>query len=284
MAKTEAPPKNPFRLKLKFWGVRGSIPTPDPDNLFYGGNTPCVEVRLPNDEILIIDGGTGVRHLGLDLVKHAQGERIALSFLMTHFHWDHVQGIPFFAPLYSSANELTFYSGRSSFELEDILQGQMTHPYFPVPFELLPARRNFAQIESRETRFGAVSVRSFPLHHPQGAFGYRLESNGAVVVHASDREHGHAHLDGVLLEYAQDADILIYDAQYTPEEYEQRQGWGHSTWLEATRVAREARVKRLILFHHDPAHNDSFMSGIIEDASLQFENVEAASEGWTIEL
>ncbi len=274
----------PHRIRLKFWGVRGSIPTPGLENLAFGGNTPCIEVGLPNGEILIIDGGTGVRQLGLDLVKAAKKKPLVLHFLMTHFHWDHLQGIPFFAPLYSAANEITFYSGRPAAELQEILQGQMTGPYFPVGFNLLPARRNFEQVDSHGLKFGSASVRCFPLHHPQGAFGYRLESNGAVIVHASDREHGHAHLDSVLIEYAQDADVLIYDAQYTPEEYEQHRGWGHSTWLEGARVAQKARVKQLVLFHHDPAHNDETIARITEDARAEFKNVEAAREGWTIHL
>ena len=272
------------RFLVKFWGVRGSIPTPGLENLVYGGNTPCVEVRLPHGEILIIDGGTGVRQLGLSLVQSADEKPLALNFLMTHFHWDHVQGIPFFTPLYSAANEITFYSGRPAAQLQDILQGQMTHPYFPVDFNLLAARRAFEQVDSDGLKFGSVTVRCFPLHHPQGAFGYRIESHGAVLVHASDREHGHPKLDRVLIEHARDADVLIYDAQYTPDEYEQRRGWGHSTWLEAARVAKEAGVKQLVLFHHDPSHDDECIARITEDARTEFRNTEAAREGMTIEL
>ena len=272
------------RFLVKFWGVRGSIPTPGLENLAYGGNTPCIEVRLPHGEILIIDGGTGVRQLGLNLVQSAGEKPLALNFLMTHFHWDHVQGIPFFAPLYSAANEITFYSGRPAAQLRDILQGQMTQPYFPVDFNLLAARRAFEQVHSDGVEFGSVTVRCFPLHHPQGAFGYRMESHGSVLVHASDREHGHAKLDRVLIEHAQDADVLIYDAQYTPDEYEHRRGWGHSTWLEAARVAKEAGVKQLVLFHHDPSHDDECIARITEDARTEFRNTEAAREGMTIEL
>ncbi len=237
-----------------------------------------MEVRTSNDETLIIDGGTGLRLLGNELLKQARGKRLDLNILLTHFHWDHVQGIPFFAPLYVPSNEVNFHSDRPVRVLTDILEGQMSQPYFPVDFELLPARRNFVQLEMREMRFGSITVHPFALNHPQGASGYRLESQGAVIVHASDREHGHDKLDRVLLDFAQNADILIYDAQYTPEEYESRRGWGHSTWLEAASVAHEAGVKQLILFHHDPAHNDSFMRGLVEQARGHFENTEVASE------
>lgn len=271
-----------FRLKLKFWGVRGSIATPLSDNLGYGGNTACIEVRSPNNQSLIIDAGTGLRLLGDELLKEAQGHRLALNILLTHFHWDHVQGIPFFAPLYVPDNEVIFHSERPARVLADILEGQMSQPYFPVDFDLLPARRRFEHFEMREMRFGNVTVHPFALNHPQGASGYRLESEGAVIVHASDREHGHPKLDQVLLEFARNADILIYDAQYTPEEYEARRGWGHSTWLEATRVACEAHVKQLIVFHHDPAHNDGFMTALASEASHRFENTEVAREGAVI--
>ncbi|MDQ6758435.1 MAG: MBL fold metallo-hydrolase, partial [Acidobacteriota bacterium] len=252
------------RFHLKFWGVRGSIPTPGLENLAYGGNTPCIEVRLPGGEILVIDGGTGIRQLGLQLVKASAGQPLNVHVLMTHFHWDHVQGIPFFAPLYSAANEVTFHSGRPASDLRDILQGQMTHPYFPVDFNLLAARRHFEQVHSDGLKFGSMSIRCFPMHHPQGAFGYRLESEHGVLVHASDREHGNVQLDRVLVEYAQGADVLVYDAQYTPEEYEQRRGWGHSTWLEGAKVAKEAGVKQLVLFHHDPGHDDEHVARLVE--------------------
>src|SRR5260370_10814574 len=157
----ERTPNNGFRLQLKFWGVRGSIPTPRFDNLALGGNTTCIEVRRPYDnEVLIIDGGTGLRDLGVALLQESQGHQMALHFLLTHFHWDHIQGVPFFAPLYSGASEVAFYSSRPSSDLKEILKSQMTYPYFPVSFDVLAARRNFVQIASKPVRFGYLSVRS----------------------------------------------------------------------------------------------------------------------------
>jgi phosphoribosyl 1,2-cyclic phosphodiesterase len=267
-----------FRLQLKFWGVRGSIPTPQPDNLGFGGNTTCVEVRLPNDEIIIIDGGTGLRYLGMQLMKDFPNQKLALRILMTHFHWDHIQGIPFFAPLYLPDNQVSFYSDRPAERTQDILEGQMSSPYFPVRFEHLAAKRRFFQIDP-ELHVGDLTIRAFPMNHPQGASGYRLERNGAVLVHASDLEHGDQKYDRILLDHAQNADILIYDAQFTPEEYASKHGWGHSTFIEAARVAREAKVKKLILFHHDPGHDDRFMEQIVEQARQHFENTEAAAQG-----
>ncbi len=272
-----------FRLRLKFWGVRGSIPTPQPDNLGFGGNTTCLEFRLPNNEIVIIDGGTGLRYLGLSLMQEFPNQKLSLRVLMTHFHWDHIQGIPFFAPLYIPGNEVAFYSEHPEEQLRETLEGQMSSPYFPVRFEHMAARRCFAQI-SPDMRVGDLTVTPFQMNHPQGASGYRLERDGAVIVHASDLEHGDAKFEKILLDHAQNADVLIYDAQYTPDEYKSKIGWGHSTWMEAVRIAREAKAKKLILFHHDPGHDDAFMKKLVGEASKHFDDTEAAMQGREITL
>ena len=264
-----------FRIRAKFWGERGSIPTPMQENLGYGGNTTCVEIRSGSD-ILIIDGGTGVRQLGLSLIQEFTSCK--LHFLTTHFHWDHIQGLPFFAPLFSPSNEVTFHSRHAPTQIEEILEGQMTQPYFPVDFHFLAAKRHFAGLTSEPHRHGSLSVQAFPMNHPQGASGYRIERDGAVIVHASDLEHGDPRFDRILRDHAQDADILIMDAQYTPDEYATKKGWGHSTWLEATRVARDSNVKQLVLFHHDPSRSDHAMDQIVSDARCEFENTVAARE------
>ena len=225
-----------------------------------------------------------MRNLGLALLGELTAQHAPIHFLMTHFHWDHIQGIPFFVPLYNPANEIVFHSPRPSGDIREILEGQMTYPYFPVRFEQLAARREFALIPAEGMQQGKLTIRPFPMNHPQGASGYRLELDGAVIVHASDCEHGDAELDKVLREYARDADVLIYDAQYTPQEYEVKKAWGHSTWLEGVRVARDANAKRLVLFHHDPAHNDEFLTNLVAEARSEFENTDAAKEGWSIKL
>ncbi len=275
---------NSSRIELQLWGVRGSIPTPAPENLGFGGNTTCLELRLPGGEVLVIDGGTGARKLGLSLIDRFRGKSLSVNVLMTHFHWDHIQGIPFFAPLYNPVNRIVFHSTREPEAVREILEGQMTHPYFPVQFELLAAQREFHQLMPGPVQLGNAVVRTFPLHHPQGATGYRVEANGAVIVHACDHEHGEARFDEGILEHAKDADVLIFDAQFTPEEYETKRGWGHSTWLEATRVAKAAGVKRLLLFHHDPSHTDDPLRVIEEAARQEFSGSEAAREGGVVML
>jgi len=270
--------KNGFELQVKFWGVRGSIPTPTPENLSYGGNTTCLEIRS-HSGILIIDAGTGIRNLGLSLQQEFGSTPCSLAMLLTHFHWDHIQGLPFFLPLYSPANEITFRACRTPEQIRDFLEGQMSTPYFPVNFEFLSARRSFVGQDTDLFRYNGLTVHAFPLNHPQGATGYRIEHAGAVIVHASDFEHGDARMDHILRDHAQNADILIMDTQYTPAQYQSKRGWGHSTWLEATRIARECSVKQLVLFHHDPSHTDEMMDQIVECARGQFENTIAAKEG-----
>lgn len=271
------------RAALKFWGVRGSIPTPGPENVGFGGNTTCIELRSQGDT-LVIDGGTGARGLGLCLQKSTPDTYSHTHVLLTHFHWDHLQGLPFFAPLYDSGKEITFYSACRAEELRGILEAQMAAPYFAVHFEFLCAKSNFIQLNPAGQRVAGALVYPFPLRHPQGATGFRIEVDGLVITHASDVEHGDANLDRILQEYAQGADVLIYDAQYTPEEYEHRQGWGHSTWLRATQVAQACNVGRLILFHHDPSHDDACMKRIEAEAQLHFANTAAAKEAWELAL
>ena len=266
-------------ISAKFWGVRGSIATPVAENMGFGGNTPCVEVRLPSGEILIIDGGTGARQLGAKLMQEADGSPLSLNFFLTHFHWDHIQGIPFFQPLYSPENTVTFYAMTPPETTAEILEGQMSIPYFPVEFKFLPAKRNFVSILDQEFHFGGTRLTSFALNHPQGCYRYRLQQDSCSFVFASDLEHGNPHFDRILLEAAQGADVLVFDAQFTPEEYPLHRGWGHSTWLEATRVAKQAGVKRLVLFHHAPAHSDADMRNILEQARQEFPETSIATEG-----
>lgn len=269
--------REPYRLRLQFFGVRGSRPTPVAANLGFGGNTTCLEVRSAADDLVLIDAGSGLSNVNCD--AHAS----RLHFLMTHFHIDHIQGLPFFAPLFESAAQMTFWSHEPPTMVGPTLDVLMSSPYSPA-LDSVAATREYHQTDGSAFALGAITIHPFPLNHPQGALGYRIESGGATIVHASDLEHGHAELDTVLRDYAQDADVLIYDAQYTDEEYGSKRGWGHSTWREATRVARDAGVKQLMLFHHDPRHDDRTMQAIATEARRHFENTDAAREGVLLTL
>ena len=274
-------------IRVRPWGVRGSIPTPSPGVLKFGGNTPCIEVVFVSEggdeKRMILDAGTGIRNLGMELVR-SKAEDKDFHIFLTHFHWDHVQGLPFFAMLYDKAATITFYSSRTPELLKEILWGQMMTPYFPVRFDDIAASVSFVQVGEGPMKFGDAEVSSFCLTHPQGATGFKMVYAGRTVVYATDHEHGEIAADRRLLDAARGADLLFYDSQYTPEEYPNRRGWGHGTWVEATRVGAEAGVKQLVLFHHDPSHDDAQMERIVELARERFPCTSAAMEGQTITI
>jgi phosphoribosyl 1,2-cyclic phosphodiesterase len=255
------------------------------ENLTFGGNTSCVEIRTDDNTSIILDAGSGIRNVGQTLLQEAQGKPIDIKLFLTHFHWDHIQGIPFFAPIYGPKNSISFYTGVEGRSLQETLEGQMAKPYFPVDFGQVAAQRTFHTIAPGDSvESGGMKIIPFPLNHPQNATGYRVEYKGAVIVYATDFEHGPKDYDENLRRYADGADILICDAQYTPKEYESHRHWGHSTWLNAVQVARDCKARQLFLFHHDPTHDDQQMMRITEDARMQFENTTAAWEGFVAVL
>ena len=270
-------------MEVRFWGVRGSIPTPEPDRLRYGGNTTCLEIGNPDSrEPVIIDCGSGIRALGDELLKR-QARRIHI--LLSHYHWDHIQGLPCFAPLFQSGAEITIYSNRSTVEACLLLAAQMADPYFPVTFSELNSRIEFRQVEcEKEFEIGSLKVEPVRLNHPQGAVGFRLESEGHAIVHASDHETGNAEIDAGLVRAARGADLLVMDAQYTPREYELKIGWGHSSYAHATHAAQAAGVRQLLLFHHDPAHDDDFLDQMLAEAQRLFAATGMACERKAFEI
>jgi phosphoribosyl 1,2-cyclic phosphodiesterase len=276
--------------KLSFWGVRGSTPTVDPATWRYGGNTPCLELVAPDRTQFILDCGTGLRMLGSRWAAPDAGRFPETHIFVTHYHWDHIQGIPFFAPLYAENNEFHFYSFRSKFlgrdSLKQVFEAQMALPYFPVDMSAMNAKRKFQEVAGGESfTIGENKITTRWLNHPQGCLGFRIETPAGIVVYATDNEPGDAKLDASLRELASDADIFINDAQFTPEQLETtRRGWGHSTWLEGVRVARQANAKTLVLFHHDPDSTDRMVDTILRQAREEFDSVFAASEGMVITL
>jgi len=272
-------------MHIKFWGVRGSTPTPQPENMRYGGNTSCVEVRV-NGSIYVFDCGTGFRNLGKSLTTEFKGEAINAHIFISHFHWDHIQGIPFFAPLYDSRdNYFSFHSSNRSRGLRRAIEEQMADPYFPVDMTEMAANRHFYDIEEDRITFDDAVIQSMWLNHPQGCLGFRVETKEGTLVYATDNEPGHPVFDKNVRKLAQGADILIYDAQYLPEEYEARKrGWGHSHWREAVNIVMESGTRELVLFHHDPDHSDECVDSIVQQARDYYPSVRAASEGMEIQL
>jgi phosphoribosyl 1,2-cyclic phosphodiesterase len=267
-------------MYLRFWGVRGSTPTPQKENLRYGGNTSCLELRTRNG-IFILDCGTGLRLLGRALAREFRTRRIQASIFLSHYHWDHIQGLPFFVPLYHEANSFNFYSFRSiDTSVQQALEDQMINPYFPVDMAAMRARREFQEIGEEQMKFDGLKITTRWLNHPQGCLGFRIESGKKTIVYATDNEPGEDRGDRNVRLLADGADVFIYDAQYTPEEYRsQKVNWGHSTWEEGVKIAREVGARKLILFHHDPDHNDARIDAILRDARKSFRSTVAAREG-----
>ena len=273
-------------MQLRFWGVRGSTPTPQLENMRYGGNTSCVEVRI-QDRLFVFDCGTGFRTLGQHLTKQAAGQPLFAHIFVSHYHWDHIQGIPFFRPLYDSPNNVfVFHSSKRNRSLKQVMEEQMAAPYFPVNLNDMQANRAFHDIEEgRVALDDDVTVQAAWLNHPQGCLGFRIESKEGVLVYATDNEPGDPQFDKNVRKLAEGADILIYDTQYLPEEYEaHKRGWGHSHWREAINIVMESGARQLMLFHHDPEHTDVCLDNVVKEARNYYPHVRAAAEGMQIEV
>jgi phosphoribosyl 1,2-cyclic phosphodiesterase len=277
--------KNQFTVR--FWGVRGSIACPGAETVRYGGNTSCVEMRV-GDHLLIFDGGTGLRVLGQTLLREMP---LNVHMFFTHSHWDHIQGFPFFVPAFVKGNKFRIYGAiaPNGSTIEQRLNDQMLHPNFPVPLQIMGADLTFCDIGVGESvEIGDIVVENALLNHPGEAVGYRVNWNGYSAAYITDTEHFPDRLDEHVLWLARNADLMIYDATYTDEEYNSEKsskvGWGHSTWQEAVKVAKAANVKKLVIFHHDPLHSDAFMDDVKENTAQQFPNSVVAWEGLEIDL
>lgn len=273
---------------VKFWGVRGSIPSGDMATAKVGGNTTCLEVRCGN-ELIIFDTGTGIRNLGKELMKKLP---VKGKIFYTHVHWDHIQGFPFFTPLYVKINEFDIYGGTSlPVTIKDILQQQMAPPCFPVKMDIMASTIRYHDLKPGDVVKGDnCQISLTNVYHPNHSYAYRIDSEGQSLVFATDVEPDNGASDERLLQFAKDADLLIYDAQYTEDEYRglngnfPRIGWGHSTMPEAVKLAKGANVKHLILFHHDPIHDDNFIKNFEKEARSLFPQCTAAYEGMEIDL
>lgn len=272
-------------MDLRFWGVRGGVPTPEVGKMGFGGNTSCVTVEIGDGTLIILDAGTGIRLLGNELVhRHPEGG-IHGHILFSHLHWDHIQGIPFFKPLFSPGNHFEFIGMRpQGTTLQAQLEGQQNYAYFPVDMSHMSSRKTFREVDEETFALGEAQVTCRHLNHPGGCLGYRIEAGGATIVYATDNEHTGPGPEAALVALAQGADVFICDTNYTPEEYESRRGWGHTTWRQAVINAQAAGVGRLILFHHDQDHDDTELKQIEALACAQFPRSMAAREGLRIQL
>jgi phosphoribosyl 1,2-cyclic phosphodiesterase len=276
-------------FSIRFWGTRGTVPTPGPSTLRYGGNTACVEVRCGN-QLIILDAGTGIRPLGLQLDREGVNE---VHLMISHMHMDHVHGFPFFNLIYAPGSRLKIY-GRVG--VMEVLRRQTEIPYFPVPFQNLSSDIQFIELQSPFS-LGDVLVSAHKVNHPGGCYAFRFEYADRTFTYLTDHEpfvrsnddsHENRLLDRGVLEFTRGANLLAREAQYTSEEYEQKRGWGHSTYDDAVQDAIEAGVERLALIHHDPLHDDEFLEDQLRNIRRHYENGEMditmACEGQRFDL
>ncbi len=267
-------------MELEFLGVRGSMPVSGDDRNKYGGHTLCACIVTSDGEWIIIDAGTGISKLGDIFASKEEEKPRNHHLLLTHFHLDHITGLPFFAPLYSSNATLHFHAACDPEQTEEYLSGLMAGKYFPLDFKETPSKKIFKKIPENNFQIGEADISSIPLNHPQESVAYKIQDRGKTIVFATDTEHPEEGIDQKLVSFARDADILVYDAMFTPEEYASgRQGWGHSTWLEGTKVAEEANVDKLYLSHFNPDHSDNQIDEIISLACEKFPQTYGAREG-----
>lgn len=268
---------------VRFWGVRGSIACPGPETVRYGGNTSCVEVRC-GEHVLIFDGGSGLRALGEALVKHPNPANVDLFY--SHTHLDHIIGLPFFAPAYDSKSQIRIWAGhlKPASNIESVLERMMSAPLFPIPIDIFTAKLTFLDFVAGESLVPhpGIEVRTGPLNHPNGATGYRVEYAGKVLAYITDTEHHQGRRDRNVLRLVQDADLMIYDCTFTDREYPAHRNWGHSTWQEGVRIANQANVARVVIFHHDPDHNDAFMDRVAAAAEKRRPGTVVAKEGMVL--
>jgi phosphoribosyl 1,2-cyclic phosphodiesterase len=271
-------------LKVKFWGVRGSIACPSPNHIGFGGNTSCVEVSADGHRF-ILDAGTGVRNLGHWIFR--KGPRRA-TFLFSHTHWDHITGFPFFAPAFHPDYEFVLQAGHLNDQggLQRVIAGQMSNPIFPVPLEAMRSKLSFEDFKAGDCWHPepGVTIRTAPLNHPNGATGYRIEHLGKSICYVTDTEHVPGKPDESILGLIEGADLVIYDSTYTDNEFPAKVSWGHSTWQEGVRLAMAAGAKSLAIFHHDPDHEDRFMEQIEADARTMWLGAFVARENMRLVL
>lgn len=274
-------------MKVTFYGTRGCIPVSEADFLQVGGSTSCILVTFDMGRIAILDAGTGIRKLGNDLMARSHEQYDNIYIALSHTHWDHIQGFPFFKPAYDPRRHFTMSicgKGRHTKGLENIFATQMQREYFPVSLDKMGSAFTFWEPDvTTYTVPSGVSIVASRHNHPGYAYGYRLEEGGKTVVYCTDVEHLGG-IDPSVVALSRNADLLIHDAQYTPDELRGKEGWGHSSWEQAVEVAEQAEVRRLALFHHDPEHTDTFLLDMERECRKRFPRAFLAKEGAEIEI
>ncbi|MGI5921292.1 MAG: MBL fold metallo-hydrolase [Syntrophomonadaceae bacterium] len=278
-----------FNYRVVFWGVRGSRPVPGRDTIKFGGNTPCIEIQL-GERLLILDAGTGICELGQHLDSALKS--VSADIFITHTHWDHIQGLPFFGPIFKAQNRFTLYGpGKESTTFAQLCEFQMRPEFFPVSIQQLGADVQFCQLQGNQILDlkNGIAVKTFSNNHPGGGLSYRIEYNDRTCCYVTDYEHQDP-IDNNLIEFVKGADLLVYDSNFTNQEYTGsasvpgKKGWGHSTWQEGIKLVRASGAGQLVLFHHASFRTDEEMEQIEQIAREEYPNLLAAREGMVIDL
>ena len=270
-------------MEIKFWGVRGSIPTPGDSFVKFGGNTSCVELHV-NDQIIIFDMGSGLMNLGNQLLKKNIKK---FDILVSHFHYDHTCGLPFFSPAYNKGCEFSIRAGieKTRSKTLEVLKKQISSPSFPITVDKFLAKIKFYDFEiGKDFYINNIKIKTTSLNHPDGAVGYRVENNEKSICYITDHEHDIKNKNKNLLDFLSDADVLIYDSTYDDNNFKSFIGWGHSTWQEATRLAKQCNIKKLFIFHHNPDNDDKKMEQIENICKKMDNNFIVAKEGMSINI
>ena len=273
---------------LKFWGVRGSNPTPDKDKMYYGGDTPCVEIRTKNNNLIILDMGSGIRNLGKKIISDKSYDN-EINIVLSHYHWDHIMGFFYFAPLYNEKYTINIYGYNKNTSINDLSNHLINKAFWPVENSMYKAKINFFEMEESTSDLKSMNICNtkicYSSHpHPGGANSIRVTCNDKKLVYVTDCEHIDGNLNQSVLNIAKECDILIHDSHYTVGDLPNFKGWGHSSWKQSTDIAIVSRVKKLILFHYSPDYNDEKIKEMESNAQKKFLNTLASNQELLIEL
>ncbi|MGB9836287.1 MAG: MBL fold metallo-hydrolase [Candidatus Saccharicenans sp.] len=271
-------------MLIEFLGVRGTVPVSGRKFIYYGGETHCLRIISKSGSEILIDAGTGLRKLRPEINLHLKKKKLRFNIFFTHFHLDHIIGLPFFEPLYWPEAEFNFYSPWPAGKIKSALSGLMAEPYFPVKLLKTASRKNFQQLKRGSLRIGSFRIKFLEVNHPGGAFAYRVEEGNKSLVVVTDHEPDGREGDQKLVDFCRQASCLIYDSTYTEAEFKNRKGWGHSTWKHGLEIMKKAGVDILVLSHFSPDYDDLTITRMLRKARLETRKVWAARQGYILEL
>ncbi len=268
---------------MKFWGVRGSRATAESDKMIYGGDTSCVEIRTNENDLILLDMGTGLNGAGKSILDDKNPPK-NINIFLSHYHWDHILGFLTFMPIYDKSYTINIYGNNKQTSINDISKKLLDKTFWPVSLDMLKAKINFLELNDQDIQLNNVKISCSEHNHPNGATSFKISINNFNIVYTTDCEHPNSNLNKDVIRFAKNSDILIHDSHFTPSDLVSHEGWGHSSWKQAADVAMQANVKNLFLFHFSPEYSDSKIEKIENEAKTYFSNTTAARQGLKIKF